>query len=92
MHVLIIGAGGMVGRKLAAALAQLGMLGGREIDRLTLVDIVEPPIPEGRIPRVDTIAADISSPGAAERLASLRADVIFHLAAIVSGEAERDFD
>ena len=35
MHILIIGAGGMIGRKLAAALAQRGMLGGREIDRLT---------------------------------------------------------
>lgn len=92
MHVLIIGAGGMVGRKLAATLAERGMLGGRAIDGLTLADIVEPPIPEGCIPHADAMAADISSPGVAERLAGLRANVIFHLAAIVSGEAERDFE
>jgi nucleoside-diphosphate-sugar epimerase len=92
MHVLIIGAGGMIGRKLAAALAQFGMLDGREIGRLTLADIVDPMVPEGRIPCVEAIAADMSSPGVAERLAGLRADVIFHLAAIVSGEAERDFE
>ena len=92
MHVLIVGAGGMIGRKLATALAQTGRLGGRDIDRLTLADIVNPPVPEGRIPRVEAVAAEISSPGVAERLAGLRADVIFHLAAIVSGEAERDFE
>jgi len=92
MHILIIGAGGMIGRKLAAALARSGQLGGRDIDRLTLADIVDPPVPDGRIPSVATMAADISSPGVAERLAGLRADVIFHLAAIVSGEAERDFE
>lgn len=92
MHVLIIGAGGMIGRKLAATLARSGVLGERNIDRMTLVDVVEPPVPEGRIEAVDAFSADISAPGIAEDLASRRADVIFHLAAIVSGEAERDFE
>ena len=37
-------------------------------------------------------AADLSHPGAAEAFMSLRPDVVFHLAGVVSGEAEADFD
>jgi nucleoside-diphosphate-sugar epimerase len=92
MHILIIGAGGMIGRKLAAELARTGSLGGRKIDGMTLADVTRPPIPTGDISAVESIAADISAPGAATDLAARRADVIFHLAAIVSGEAERDFE
>lgn len=92
MHVLVIGAGGMIGRKLATELARTGSLGGAEIKRMTLADVTPPPVPAGEVEAIDALAVDISAPGAAERLASLRADVIFHLAAIVSGEAERDFE
>lgn len=92
MHILIIGAGGMVGRKLATTLAGSGTLGGKTIDKMTLVDIATPPVPEGFAGEIVADAADISVPGTGETLAALRADVIFHLAAIVSGEAERDFD
>lgn len=92
MHTLITGAGGMIGRKLAAELARTGTLGGNKIGRLTLVDVTQPPVPTGNIDSVDTIAADISASGVAEGLASRRPDVIFHLAAVVSGEAERDFE
>jgi nucleoside-diphosphate-sugar epimerase len=91
MHILIIGAGGMIGRKLATRLARDGSLGGRDIAEMTLVDIAEPPVPAGSA-KMDARAADISDPGVARELAGLRADVIFHLAAIVSGEAERDFE
>ncbi|MBL8575701.1 MAG: SDR family oxidoreductase [Mesorhizobium sp.] len=92
MHILIIGAGGMIGRKLAVELSRTGSLGGRKIERMTLADVVQPPSPSGSVSSVDAIAADISAPGVADTLAALRADVIFHLAAIVSGEAERDFE
>jgi len=92
MHILIIGAGGMIGSKLAAALAQSGTLNGRGISRMTLVDVFEPPAPNGAVPSVEVLAADISAPGVAKALAARRANVIFHLAAIVSGEAERDFE
>ena len=47
MHVLILGGGGMVGRKLAERLAKDGTLGGREIAKLTLHDVVEPQAPAG---------------------------------------------
>ncbi|MBZ9919604.1 MULTISPECIES: D-erythronate dehydrogenase [unclassified Mesorhizobium] len=92
MHILIIGAGGMIGRKLAAELSRTASLGDRKIDRMTLADVTKPPVPTGDIGFVEAIAADISAPGTAQDLAARRADVIFHLAAIVSGEAERDFE
>jgi nucleoside-diphosphate-sugar epimerase len=41
---------------------------------------------------VSVIASDFAEPGAARKLIAERPDLIFHLAAIVSGEAEADFD
>lgn len=92
MHILIIGAAGMVGRKLTERLVRDGALGGKTITRATLHDIVEPPVPAGAPFAVKTLASDFSQPGEAEKLVAERPDVIFHLAAIVSGEAEADFD
>ncbi len=77
-RVLIIGAAGMIGRKLVARLAKEGA------DELLLHDVV--PF-EG-----STAVSDLSAPGEAEKLVALRPDLIFHLAAVVSGEAETDFD
>src|SRR5690606_36487449 len=92
MHILIIGAAGMVGRKLTERLVRDGALGGKAITRATLHDIVEPPAPAGAPFAVKTLASDFSQRGEAEKLVAERPDVIFHLAAIVSGEAEADFD
>jgi D-erythronate 2-dehydrogenase len=92
MHILIIGAAGMVGRKLTDRLVADKALGGKPIERLTLVDVIAPQKPGGFAGAVDTIEADLSAPGEAAKLAAKRADTIFHLAAIVSGEAEADFD
>jgi nucleoside-diphosphate-sugar epimerase len=92
MHILIIGAAGMVGRKLTERLAKDGQLGGREIKRATLHDVVEPQAPANAAFAARTLASDFSLPGEAEKLVAERPDVIFHLAAIVSGEAEKDFD
>ena len=92
MHILVIGAAGMVGRKLTDRLVADGHVAERGIDALTLVDVVEPAAPTGFSGQVETITADLSAPGAAETLAGLRPDLIYHLAAIVSGEAEADFD
>lgn len=91
MHVLIIGAAGMIGRKLTAALIKKGELRGKPISALTLVDVIEPAKVEFS-GTVTTAVADLSVEAEAKKLAGLRADVIFHLAAIVSGEAEADFD
>jgi nucleoside-diphosphate-sugar epimerase len=92
MHVLIIGAAGMIGRKLSTRLAAGGALGGQAVDKLTLVDVVAPEKPHGYAGEIETAATDISAPGSAERLLGGRPEAIFHLAAIVSGEAELDFD
>src|SRR4051794_14867671 len=82
----------MVGRKLSERLLRDGRLGNNDITRLTLHDVVEPAKPEEAGFPVDTVAGDFAVPGAAEKLIAGRPNVIFHLAAIVSGEAELDFD
>jgi len=92
MHILIIGAAGMVGAKLTSRLVKDGALAGKPVDALTLVDVVQPAAPAAGGIKVATEAADLSTLGTAERIAATRPDVIFHLAAIVSGEAEADFD
>jgi nucleoside-diphosphate-sugar epimerase len=93
MHVLCTGAAGMIGRKLTARLAKDGALGDRAISCLTLTDMAAPPQPAGGGgAEIVTTAVDLAMPGAAEQAIAGRPDVIFHLAAIVSGEAETDFD
>jgi nucleoside-diphosphate-sugar epimerase len=91
MEILIIGAAGMIGRKLVRALSDRGQIGGRPITGMVLADIVAPERPDFR-GTVETLAADLSEPGVAASLIRSRPDVVFHLAAIVSGEAEADFD
>jgi D-erythronate 2-dehydrogenase len=75
VRTLIIGAAGMIGRKLAARLPQ---------DDLILHDVV--PF-DGA-----SVVSDLSAPGEAGKLIARRPELIFHLAAVVSGEAESDFD
>jgi len=92
VHVLIIGAAGMIGRKLAQRLARDGELAGRKITALSLVDVTPPEKPAGFGGSFSAAALDISDPTAAAACIAARPDVIFHLAAVVSGEAETDFD
>jgi len=82
----------MIGRKLSERLLRDGRLGTSEITRLTLHDVVAPAKPERTGIPVEVVASDFAVAGAAEKLIAGRPDVIFHLAAIVSGEAELDFD
>ena len=89
MHVLITGAAGMLGRKLTRRLVDVGTLRGSPIDRIDLIDIVETPIENSTCFRHVT---DICEPGVATELLRPVPDVIFHLAGVVSGEAEADFD
>jgi nucleoside-diphosphate-sugar epimerase len=81
-RVLITGAAGMLGRKLAARLS--------DGDELLLHDIVQS-TPPAHV-KARSFASDLSAPGEAEQLIAARPQLIFHLAAIVSGEAEADFD
>lgn len=91
MHVLITGAAGMLGVKLAERLARDGALAGRGLRALTLADLAAPEAPRGFAERVTRLDLDLAAPDAAARLIEDRPEVIFHLAAIVSGEAEADF-
>jgi D-erythronate 2-dehydrogenase len=92
MRILIIGGAGMVGRKLAERLAKDGRLGNKEISHLTLQDVVAAEKPAGAKFPVEIVASDLSNPATAPSLIASKPDVIFHLAAIVSGEAEVEFD
>ena len=88
MHVAVTGAAGMIGRKLVARLVEDGRLGDAELERLTLMDVVTPDPP----PQGTAFAGDLADPATAQRLVDGRPDVVVHLAAVVSGEAEADFD
>jgi D-erythronate 2-dehydrogenase len=92
MHILVLGAAGMVGRKLVERLVREGKLGSQTIERMTLFDVVTPSSPDQASFEVTTLAGDLSASGESERLVAGRPDVIFHLAAIVSAEAEADFE
>lgn len=92
MHILITGAAGMIGRKLSARLVKDGQLNGHKIDRLTLIDVVAPEKPAGFAGKTRLSASDLSSPGAAAKAVGDKPDAIFHLAGVVSGEAETDFE
>jgi nucleoside-diphosphate-sugar epimerase len=92
MKILITGGAGMIGRKLAQRLASDGALAGQAISKLTLYDVVPAVAPAGAGSPVDLATGDLPAMGEADRLIADRPDVIFHLAAIVSGEAEQDFD
>ncbi len=92
MQVLILGAAGMIGRKLTGRLLKEQRIGSREISKLTLHDVVAPETPANAPFPVSASASDFSMPGEAEKLIASKPDMIFHLAAIVSGEAEADLD
>src|SRR5580693_9889775 len=92
MKALIIGAAGMIGRKLTARLVRDGKLAGRAITQMHLVDIVAPQTPANAPCPVGVDAFDIAAPYVAPKLIAPRPDIIFLLASVVSGEAEADFD
>lgn len=89
MRITITGAGGFLGRKLAARLAADAALGGRAVTGLTLVDLAPPPAPAGAPFPVACLAGDIVDTAAAAIPAGTEA--VFHLAAVVSSAAEADW-
>lgn len=92
MHILITGAAGMIGRKLTARLVKDASLNGQKIDALTLIDVVAPEKPAGFGGTVELSTGDLAAPGITAKAVAGRPDVIFHLAGVVSGEAETDFE
>jgi len=87
--VLILGGAGMIGQKLAHRIAA-GLI-DIEVTELVLYDIVEAAKPDATFP-VNTSSGNIAEIKESERLAAMRPDIVFHLAAIVSSDAEKNFD
>ncbi|MCL7941818.1 SDR family oxidoreductase [Halomonas sp. ATCH28] len=92
MHIVITGAAGFLGQRLVNQLLDRGELNGKAITRLTLIDQVEAPRPEVAGIESDCLALDITVPGVLDPVLQARPDVIYHLAAVVSGAAEEDLD
>ena len=95
MHVVITGGAGFIGKKLAGALLARGALetasGRQAIDKLTLFDMTRAEgLPDDA--RVAAIAGDITDLAAVHQAIRDNVDGVFHLAAIVSANAEEDFD
>lgn len=89
MHISILGGGGFIGQKVARRLAADGHMNGVPVRSLTLFDLHAPPAPPAPFP-VRTVGGDLSSLPA--EAVPPQTDVVFHLAAVVSGAAEADYE
>jgi nucleoside-diphosphate-sugar epimerase len=92
MRVLMTGAAGMIGRKLTARLVADGKLAGKAITALDLHDIVPADAPKLEGAEIKVHTGDLAEEGVAAKLVASKPDVVFHLAGVVSGEAEANFE
>jgi nucleoside-diphosphate-sugar epimerase len=95
MNILVTGAAGFLGRRLIEALLQRGSLTDRQgaeqaITRIVAFDKV--PLSGIDDPRVQVVCGDIADAQVLEGLVTADTDSVFHLAAVVSSQAEQDFD
>jgi len=92
MRVLVLGAAGMIGRKLIDRMLADGTVRGETIEAIHAFDVVEAPRTDTGSISFSTSSGDVSDKTTVDALVESRPDVVFHLAAIVSGEAEADFE
>lgn len=91
MNILITGGGGFLGFRLAKTLLARGTLGGQPIESMTLLDGAFPPA-AAQEPRLKAVTGDVSDAATIASVCTPDTDAVFHLAAVVSGAAEADFD
>jgi D-erythronate 2-dehydrogenase len=91
MKILITGGGGFLGFRLAKTLLARGNLGGKPITSITLLDGAFPSGVEN-LQKVKAVTGDVSDPQVIASVCTPDTDAVFHLAAVVSGQAETDFD
>jgi nucleoside-diphosphate-sugar epimerase len=93
MKILITGGGGMLGQKLIAGLAKVGSLNGKKIESITVVDAYkQSQALDGFDFKITSKIVDITDRAECDAMIAEKPNLIFHLAAIVSGEAESDFE
>src|SRR5215831_13593264 len=100
VHVVVTGGAGFLGSRLARELLAAGSIevdggGARQLTRVTVLDQAPPPgdlAADERVAFTRGDLGDLLDPADGGRDALAGADVIFHLAAAVSGECEADFD
>jgi nucleoside-diphosphate-sugar epimerase len=95
MRVVITGGAGFLGARLARAILARGTLAApdgaqRPVERLVLVDLVH--AAGFADPRVEVVAGDLDDDDLLRRALGAGAASVFHLAAVVSAQAEADFD
>ena len=95
MRIVITGGAGFLGRRLALRLLQRGTLTDargrlREIAEIVLLDVVPATLPAD--PRLTVVTGDLADSAIVERAVTRDTDTVFHMAAVVSGQAEADFD
>lgn len=86
--IAITGGGGMIGQKIARRLMDEGF-GGRPLDKLSLIDVA---FPESSPAKAERITGSLANAKFLVRIAADRPDVVIHLAAVLSGQSEQEFD
>lgn len=92
MKILIVGASGMLGRRIARHLLGTGMLGNEPVHAVTTFDTLPSEIASGRGVILDQRTGDLTDGLTVDRQIADLPDLIFHLASVTPDEAESDFD